>query len=150
MSTEVIPSAIVCEHSLRARLSTCISYLLLPTNALSGFNQYPRAISQFWGMGARVWLTGSVSYKAAIKAPFGAELSPGDHLGKSSFQAHVHGCWQEPIPCGLLDRGPQWCCPQFPAVGTSQRAADSMAADVIKTSKGANRLARWKLQSHVI
>lgn len=73
--------------------------------------------SQFGESGVRAWLTGSES---PTRLQSRCQWVPRCHLetdrGKICFQAHVHGCWQEPIPRGLLDQGPQWCCSQFLAM----------------------------------
>lgn len=59
-------------------------------------------------------------------------------VGRSPFLA---GCWNEGLS-GAAHSSLSW--------GATQRAADSMAADVIRTSKGASRLARCKLPSYVM
>lgn len=136
MSTQYVPGSVLVPV-----IYCCV------TNELSGFYQHMGYLTVL-GVRGPCLATGSES---PTRLQSRCQWVPRCHLetnrGKICFQAHVHGCWQEPVPCGLLDRGPQWCCPQFLAMG--HRAAHNMAAGVIKTSKGASRLARRKLQSYI-
>lgn len=132
------------KKSTRTTINGVFSYLCLCNKLppkLSGLKNIYYVIVSV-GMVCLIGSSGSRSLTSCNQGVSRTAVISRCDWGRIRFQAHSHGCWQDSVPCRLLDWGPQFpsrcwleATLRFLSCGALHRAAHEMAACFIRVIK---------------